>query len=467
MQIPILNGIYADENADFRTSYPVNLVPVPKDNGISKGYLRPADGISYIGDGPGNDRGAINWNGVLYRVMGSKLVTVDALGSYTVIGDVGNDGKQVTLDYSFVHLAIASNKNLFLYDGTTLAQVTDPDLGDVLDVKWVDGYFMTTDGEFLVITELSDPFVVYPTKYGSSEASPDPIEGLLKLRNEIYAINRNSIEVFDNVGASGFPFQRITSAHIDRGAVGTHASSVFMGAIAFLGGSLNEPISVWIGANGQTQKISDLEIDTVLRGYSELQLSQVVMETKVDKNHEFLYIHLPDKTLVYDGIASQLAGVRAWHILASGIEANGQYKARNFVFCYDRWICADPSGTRIGVIDESISSQYGDKTGWEFGTTIIYNQSNGAIFHELELVSLTGRVAFGDDPTISTSYSLDGETWSVERYISAGKFGDRNKRLVWFRQGNMGNYRIQRFKGTSDAHISISRLEARIEGLNE
>ena len=76
MQIPVLSGIYSDSAADFRTSYPVNLVPVPKDQGISAGYLRQADGIVESGTGPGAVRGGINWNGVCYRVMGTKLVSV-------------------------------------------------------------------------------------------------------------------------------------------------------------------------------------------------------------------------------------------------------------------------------------------------------------------------------------------------------------------------------------------------------
>ena len=45
MQISILNGIYTDNGPDFRTSYPVNMVPVPKNSGISTGYLRPGDGL--------------------------------------------------------------------------------------------------------------------------------------------------------------------------------------------------------------------------------------------------------------------------------------------------------------------------------------------------------------------------------------------------------------------------------------
>jgi len=34
MQIPILSGVYANQAADFRTSYPRNMIPVPKKTGI-------------------------------------------------------------------------------------------------------------------------------------------------------------------------------------------------------------------------------------------------------------------------------------------------------------------------------------------------------------------------------------------------------------------------------------------------
>ncbi len=89
MQIPILNGIYADTTPELRTAYPVNMVPVPKKSGISNGFLRPGDGIVANGTGPGTDRGGINWNGVCYRVMGTKLVSIASNGAVTVLGDVG------------------------------------------------------------------------------------------------------------------------------------------------------------------------------------------------------------------------------------------------------------------------------------------------------------------------------------------------------------------------------------------
>jgi len=74
-------------------------------------------------------------------------------------------------------------------------------------------------------------------------------------------------------------------------------------------------------------------------------------------------------------------------------------------------------------------------------------------------------VALDLTPTIRTSYTLDGETWSQDKTISVGTIGNRLKRLVWYRQGAMRNWRVQRFQGDSQAHISIARLEGRLEPL--
>lgn len=464
MQVPILAGIFTDEAGDFRSSYPRNMVPVPKEQGISQGYLRPGDGILQSGAGPGVDRGAINWRGICYRVMGNDLVRVDADGTVTTLGAVSGTG-QVSFTYSFDRLAVAAGGNLYYWNGA-LSQVTDPDLGTVLDVVWIGGYFMTTDGTSLVVTELTDPTSVNPLKFGSSEDDPDPIVAVRKWRGEIYAVNRYTIEVFDNVGGNFFPFQRNEGAIIERGAIGTHCVVAgFMQEIAFLGGARNEPPAVWLGLNASTDKLSTREIDQILQQYTEAQLSQAVMEQRVDKNHELLYLHLPDRTLVYDANASKAVGEPVWYTLDSGLVSPATYRARNLVWCYDQWLCGDPTSVNVGSLTNTASTHYGQTIGWDFQTTIVYNESNGAIFHQLELVCLTGRVPLGADPIVWTSFSVDGETFSQERPVPAGKQGERSKRLIWLKQGSMENWRIQRFRSTSDAFLSAARLEIQIEPL--
>lgn len=465
MRIPILNGVYTDNDSDVRTSYPVNLIPVPGKNGISSGFLRPADGVVTLGAGPGVDRGGINWNGVLYRVMGEYLVKVFEDGAYIEIGSIsGTD--QATLDYSFDYLSISADNKLWLYDGTTLTQVTDTDLGNVLDHIWVDGYFMTTDGEYLVVTELTDPFSVNPLKYGSSEADPDPIKAILKIRNEPYVLNRHTIEIFDNVGGDLFPFQRIESAQIEKGTIGSNTCCVYMEAIAFLGSGRNEALGIYLGINGTANKISTREIDRILTDYTESQLEDCLLESKVDKGQEHLYIHLPDQTLVYANPASRELGEHVWFILSSSLsETKAQYRAKNFIYCYDKWICGDTSSHNLGYVSDSIGSHHGDSVRWEFGTIMLYNEGRKLIIHQLELIGLTGRNVLGTNPTIWTQYSEDGLSWSMPKTARLGDTGNTNKRIVWFSQGMARNYRIQRFNGTSDAHATFIGLNATIEGL--
>jgi len=464
-QIPILSGITADAVADFRTSYPRNMVPVPKSTGISEGYLRPADGIDLFATGPGTDRGGFNWEGTLYRVMGTKLCSVSSAGAVTVLGDVGTGGR-VTIDNGVGYIGIWSGGRLYFWDGSTLTQVTDPDLGTVIDGCITGGYALSTDGTYLIVNELTDRTQVNPLKYGSAESDPDPILGVSELLNEAYAFGRYTIEVFENVGGDGFPFSRIEGAQVPRGVIGTHAVCKFADTFAFVGSARDEAPSVYLMAPGSSQRISTREIDQILLRYTEAQLALMTVEAKVDKGHNWLMLHLPDTCWVYDLNATKVVQEPVWFELNSAIVGLATYRARNLVWCYDRWISGDPTASTLGTFSDAHGEHYGDVVGWDFGTLVLYNESRGAIVLEMELVALTGRVAAGANPVVWTSYSLDGETWSQERPVSAGRQGERGKRLAWRNLGKMRNYRVQRFRGTSDCHVSFARLEAQFEALN-
>lgn len=459
--IPILNGITAD-GADFKTSFPVNLIPVPKSTGLSEGFLRPAEGIVTIVDTGGANRGGYYWRGAHYRVQGNNLIRVASDGTITNFGTIAG-GDWCGFDESFDYLAINGGGKLYYFNGTTLTQVTDVDLGNSLDMVWVNGYFVSTDGQFLVSSDINNPFSFNPLRYTSSEISPDPVVALQKLRNEIYAVNRYTIEVFGALAnpGSGFPFGRIEGAQIMKGAVGSRAVCEFSQSLAFVGSGDNQPPSVWIAQAGNATKLSTRDIDDELRKYTDIQLATVVLESRQDRGHEFLYVHLQDKTLVFDAAASQVAQQPIWFVLQS----NGGYRARGFVWAYGQWNVADPFGTKIGKLSDDIGSHYGDNVKWQFDTPIVYNESSGAIIHELELVALTGNVALTDDPLLATSFSEDGVTFSAPRYIRAGRIGERQRRLLWTRQGAFKNWRTQRFQGDTRANLSFARLEAKMEPL--
>jgi hypothetical protein len=152
-------------------------------------------------------------------------------------------------------------------------------------------------------------------------------------------------------------------------------------------------------------------------------------------------------------------------VATSTLSGFAQYRARNMVWCHDRWIVGDTQSGAVGAFTSETSSHWNDRVRWEFGTVILYNEAKGAIVHELELVALTGSMDLDANPQISTSYTLDGVTWSQDRFIAVGTIGQRQKRLTWYRQGAMRKWRAQRFRGDSSAHLSPIRLEMRAEAL--
>jgi hypothetical protein len=292
------------------------------------------------------------------------------------------------------------------------------------------------------------------------------VKAVLVNRNELTAVGRYTIETYQNTGGTNFPFTRVPGAHTQKGAIGTHAVCLFADSIAFLGSGRNEAPAIYIGDNGQTAKISTREIDQLLTTYTEAQLSESVLEARTHGGLRQLYCHLPDRTLVYDLEATKILENPVWFVLTTSKTGFGRYRAQGLVWVHDQWWFGDPIAGHYGTLSESTGHHLGDWVRWEFGTLITYSEGIGGIFHELELVSLTGRVETGEDPTISTSYSRDGITWSRERHKRIGKRGDTLRRLVWLQNGEIGHWRIQRFKGTSDAHLSIARLEAKTELLN-
>jgi hypothetical protein len=465
MQISILSGVFARQGPDFDRSYPLNLVPNVEATGISNGYLRSAPGIDLFATARGPDGGGINWNGTLYRISGTRLYKIGSDAAVTEIGNLGGSG-QGSFAYSFDRLAIARNNNLYYYDGTTFSQVTDVDLGEVIDVVWQDGYFITTDGTSIVITELADPTSVDPLKYGSSEADPDSIKGLGSRRGELIAFNRYTTEFFFNAGTTGFPFQRNRGAQIDKGAVGTFAKCRFLETYAMVGSGEGQQPQVYLIGEGQAAPISTREIDRLLADLSADELAGIVMEAREGAGAKELYVHLPEQTVVYSYLASQLLEEPVWYRLAAGTDGSLPYPARNFVLVYDGWHCGHRADGRLGKLTDLHDLQWGDAAVWQFDCQLVYTQGSGACCHNLELVGFYGLADPGTEPRAFMSWTNDGLTFSQERAAKLGFSGQRGLRVAWRRNGFFRNWRAFRFRGIAGTCVSFSRLEATLEKLN-
>lgn len=455
--IPLLSGIVANNQAEFSQSYPLNLEPLALDNKIAKGQLRATSGTLPLDNGPGMDRGGVNWNDQCYRVMGTKLVHVSSTGVVTELGDVGGTGP-VTFDFGFDRLGIRSGTSLFYYDGTTLSQVTDEDLGPVKDFIWIDGYYMTTDGTYVIVTELSDPFQILPLKYGSAEEDPDMVTGLVKLRNEPYVMGRYTIQVFRNVGGNGFPFSNLRGASIPYGCVSPSAKCLFAETFAFVGSAKGEALGVYLAGQGTATKVSTRAVDDALAAVADP--TSIVCENRTYRNERRLFVHLPTESWVFLFDCSQAVQTEVWYRVQSGV---GQpYRIRNATACYGQMIVGDLNSAAIGTLSDSIMTHFGETPEWQFDCGLVYNKGRGFIMKSVELIGLPGRMPHGTQATIFMSMTRDGQTWGVERRLDAGSAGERSKRLQWRPQTSFRNYAGIRFRGYDVSMPGFAACEAEI-----
>lgn len=449
-QIPIQTGVRLDRGG-FDTSFPINLEHDLIESGVSAGQLVSARGVVPLATGPGLDRGGTIWNGIQYRVMGTKLVSVVG-ATVNVLGDVGGSSP-VRMAYSFDRLAIASDGLLFYWDGATLTEVTDPDLGLAKDLAWIDGYFVTTDGEFVIVTELLDPTQVDPIKYGSAEADPDPVTGVEVLNEELYAIGRNSIQVFRNVGGLGFPFQVIKGATVPYGCISAYAKCRVLDSIAFVGGAREEPLGVFVLANGTALRISDGEVDDLLEGVPE---SLIELEARRFGDDVHLVLHTPNASaMLILETASDLGG-KIWTILHSG--RLGPYRPRHVLWDGTRHVCGDLQSGALGVMTRDVSSHFGVPTEWRFDAGLLFNDGRAFIMQEVELF---GQFPLGRPSTVFVSLTRDGEVWSNE--VAIRLVGLREQRCILRPGVRLPDLVGMRFRGTDT--VAVARCEVQGEPL--
>ena len=459
LQIPISLGEKSGENSDYRDQLPENCIIVPRALKGSDAYLKTHPGLTEFATGEGSDRGGV-YNSRLgkhFRVSGNQFISIDADGTKTVIGLAPGTDRAI-MPYSFQTQGILSNNRFYLYDGTLLTEVLDPDLGAPIDVVWINGVYLFTDGEYLFHTTAASEFSIEPLDFATSEFSPDRTLGLLKTQqNQVAVFNRFSTEWFVDTGSTGFRFRRIEGKAVKIGIVGIHCKCELDGQIFVLGSRKEETPSIHILAGGTEQTIATREIDQILEEYTEAQLATAVLESRVEKRNKYLIVSLPNHTLIYNHSVATRAGVqRAWSILKSDLD-DTPWRGINGVYDPDasKWIYGDRNDTTIGYLDDDAFSQYGEQQECIFYTPIIKLES--ASINEFEIETLPGRA--NEEMNAFLSLSYDGVFYGKETTIPVSRYNEYNLRMKLYRLGYVRDEFNCKVRMVSSSPMSFTGLK--------
>ena len=464
MKLPLIKGTRVDSGAEWRDSLPMNMVGFSQDIGDWSGFMRTADGLKAYATGVGHDRGGI-WSDrfkLHARVSGNTLIEVGQFGEVTNLSGTSIPGSnRVQFANSFNSIAFVADGDYWRWNTSTLTNVTKPGgAGDFIDMVWIDGYYIFTDGENLWNTTLADEAVFNGNERAGSDFAPDQIVGLGRTTdNKLIAFNRYTTERFYNNAGSVFPFARIPNAAIPIGIVGTNAKvNIGNGQWVVFGGGKEYSPSFYMLTNSYTN-ISTKEIDSIIDTYSDYELVNIALEFRDTRDQGLVICHLPRHTLVYDVRLSQKLQMPVWYEWTSGDipwrGVNGVYDPRNVDNQASAWIYGDSESSTIGKLDQTSSTQYGNSVAFSCVTPIV---KVGGVVSMAEIVTAPGHNSVADD-VVFISTTKDGALFGPEIMLPRGNSGDYQHRLMVRRLGDYPRWFGMRIRGNSAGIFSVVGVE--------
>lgn len=365
--------------------------------------------------------------GILWVVTGGVLYAVNSVGA-TAVGAVGN-GDEIDIDANLDTVVVVNPPRAYYYDGSTFAEITDSDFTDrgAGDVEFLDGYmlFREPDTARFFCSDLNDATAYNALNFATAEGAPDELVGLKVDHRQILLFGAKSIEVWENTGASGFPFERMINGFVEIGCANGRTiakidNSVYWLADDFTVRRLDGLTPVRVSTHAIEQRIRECTLLSA-RGY-----------TYTLEGHLFYILSFDEGTFVFD-ITTQL-----WHERQS-------YERDNWRWSHPtafggRILVADATSNVIGELSPTTYSELGTAQIMEWTYQPIYAEGRTVFHDRLEMFFERGvglSSGQGSDPEVMLELSDDGgKTWTSLPTRKLGPLGEYRQRAIWHSLGS-------------------------------
>ncbi len=400
----------------------------------------------------GEGRGGVNWQGILYSVVGTTLYKVDSAHTYTSMGTVNGVGT-VSFGETPTQLVICANSASYVFNGTTVTQITDVDFISGVQCCSIDGYVLfrrESTGVFFS-SDLADGSSYDALNFGTAEGLSDNIVGIIADHRQAILAGSQSMEIWYNAGVSGFPFIRDANGFIEIGCASGKTLAKADNTVFWLASDLTVR-----RLDGVTPiRVSQHGVEQAIAGYD---VSDAEGFAYTQYGHLFYVLTFPtsDATWVYDATTNE------WHERSSyGL---GRWRPSSAVLCYGRWYVQDYETGKIGYLDRDTYTDWDETHRVEMTFDDIYSDGRlirHALFELLCEVGV-GTTGQGADPQVTLEYSNDsGQTWRTAATKALGEVGEYNTRVRWHRLG-ASRYRTYRLSISDPVKfiVSAANLEA-------
>lgn len=396
--------------------------------------------------------------GSLFVVSGTKLYQVDNSGNATELGDIGAVSS-IDMDANDTTVVVVNTPNAFYWDNSTatFGQITDADfvaLG-AGDVEFVNNFllFRQPNSGVFFGADVGSATSFDALNFATAEANPDLLVGMKVDHVQPILFGAESVEIWDNVAISGFPFQRSVNGYVELGcfngkSIAKCDNSVFWLANDYTVRRLNGVTPVRVSQHGIEQLIQNATISTA-NAWSYSQ-----------GGHLFYVLSFNEVTVVYD------ATTGVWHQRQSYGYDNWSMGTHASAYGYE--LVGSSRTNKIGILRRDVYDEFGDTQRMEWTYQPVYNEARRAFHDRLEIICKTGVgtvTGQGQDPAMMLDYSDDsGRTWRSMPNRSLGAIGRYSDRVHWERCGSTPNARVYRGAVSDPVDVQIVDTQINVRG---
>ncbi len=406
-----------------------------------------------IGDGP--IRASHSMGGVWFVVSGADLYSVDPAGTGTLIGSLSagsNDYQMANNLADPQQLFIRAGNFGWIYDGTTLAQITDADFPGATWVTYADTYFLygdpTGNGRWGLSASL-DGTSYDALDFATAEASSDVLVAGVVDHRDLWLMGEKTIEVWWDSGNADFPYERSPQAFMERGCKAKKSVAQDDNTVFWLG----DDLIVYQALAYVPTRISTHAVETAIAGYSNTSTAEAFFYTQ--NGHKFYVLTFAEGTWVFD------AATGLWHERQSfGLP---RWRASTYINIYDKHLVGDFQNGKVYELDPDTYDEDGVTIQRRIISPVLSVEARRTTMPHLYLDFATGvglTTGQGSDPQVMLRWSDDGgDTWSNEHWRSLGKTGAKKTRVHWNRLGQFGD-KGRIFELTKSDPVEFSLLGA-------
>lgn len=277
----------------------------------------------------GSDRGLYTFNEELYQVSGTKLLKIAESGAVTELGTVGGTSRCIFSDDG-VNLVMASSGVVTSYDGTTVAQITNPNLETPQSVSYLNGVFLYDgdEGRFQA-SDVGEPGDINDLAVGIANSDGDLIIRGYAAGQLVWWMGPRALEPWYFSGVGELPLERLDQGIVKRG----------LGALYSVAN--NDTSMYLLGSDRQVYKVAQSAAIPVssgaakaIEGYT--TISDAIGWIFIFDNQEFYCLTFPteSQTLLYS------ITYNYWVNLSAGMFGE-RHIANSYAKCYGKHYVAD------------------------------------------------------------------------------------------------------------------------------